>query len=78
MEQDDQRPLRRLLGGFVGLGFGLHHVEPNAVGVHLEVAPRTVDADDRRVGWGHYQPDGSAVGFAAVFPSDALAALVLS
>src|SRR5919107_3375052 len=33
------------------------------------MAPRTVDTDDRRVGWGHYQPDGSAVGFAAAFPS---------
>ena len=27
--------------------------------------------------WGHYQPDGSAVGFAAVFPSDALDCLGL-
>jgi hypothetical protein len=25
-------------------------MEPDAVGMHLQMAPRTVDADDRRVG----------------------------
>ena len=78
MQQDHQRPLGDRRGGVVGLGLGFHDVEANAVGVHLQMAPRTVDADDRRIGRGHYQPDGSAVGPAAAFPSEALNALFLS
>src|SRR5690606_38446455 len=39
--------------------FGLHHVEADAVGVHLVVTPGTVDAGHRRVGRRHHQPDGS-------------------
>src|SRR5690242_18561503 len=78
VQKNHQRPLDERLSGIVGLGVGFHHVEPNAVGVHLEMAPRTVDTDDRRVRWGHYQPDGSAVGSAAGFPSEAPNALALS
>src|SRR3954454_5990316 len=66
VQQDDQRacgdrfPVRA-----ARLGLRLDHVEPDAVGVDVEVTPRPGDAGDRRVGWGHYQPEGS-VGAGAV------------
>ena len=78
VQQDDKRPLGHRLTRFVGLRFGLHDVEPNAVGVHLQMAPRTADAYHRRIGRDHYQPDGSAVGLAAALPSEELSALALS
>ena len=44
----------------VGLrALALDDMEANPVRVHLEMAPRTVDPDDRRIGWRHYQPEVS-------------------
>ena len=60
MKEYHQRPLGRLGGTVLGRQ-SLDDVEANPVGVHLEMAPWTVDARHRRIGWGHYQPDGSAV-----------------
>ncbi|BBX84958.1 hypothetical protein MAUB_28310 [Mycolicibacterium aubagnense] len=63
MQQDHQRALR--VGGtvrvpLVGLRtFALDDVEADPVRVHLEVSPRTVDPDDRRIRWRHYQPEVS-------------------
>src|SRR5581483_7345142 len=49
--------------GDIMLGrFGLDDVEPDPVRMHLGMAPRPVDTDDRRRRCWHYQPDGSGRG----------------
>ncbi len=58
MQQDHQRALAGRTG-LAGARIGLHDVEANPVRVHLKVSPRTVDPDDRRIRWRHYQPEVS-------------------
>ena len=74
MQQDDQRAFGRGAVDATSGALRLHDVEANPVGVHLEMSPRTVDADDRRIGRGHYQPDGSVAGSLRL-PSDDVSAL---
>ncbi|SHW71301.1 Uncharacterised protein [Mycobacteroides abscessus subsp. abscessus] len=70
VQQDDQRTLG--VGGTVRVAIrglralGLHDVEADPVRVYLEVSPRTVDPDDRRIRWRHYQPEVSLEAVRAV------------